>query len=81
MDPLGADQAGYYRKALDALLEVNPKCLRELKSTDCEAMIQELMGLKRTLCPADDQIIRLCALTPQQTGRVERPHRGVEGAN
>jgi hypothetical protein len=34
VDPLGGDQVGYYRKVLSALVQENPKCLRELKSTD-----------------------------------------------
>ncbi len=79
--PLGGDQVGHYRKLLSALKAENPKCLQELKSTDCEAMIQELVDLKRALYPADDRIIRLCALTPQQTVRVEWRQRGVEGTN
>jgi hypothetical protein len=81
VDPFGGDQVGYYRKVLRALEAENPKSLRELKSTDCEAMIQELVDLKRALYPADDRIIRLCALTPQQTVRVEWHHRGMEGTN
>lgn len=81
VDPLGGDQVGLYRKGLSALRAENPKCLWELKSKNCEAMIQELVDLKRTLYPADDRIISLCALTPQQTVRVEWHHRGVEGAN
>ena len=81
VDPLGGDQVGHYRKVLAALQAENPKCLQELKSADCEAMIQELVGLKRALYPADDRIIRLCGLTPQQTVRVEWHHRGIEGRN
>jgi hypothetical protein len=81
VDPLGGDQVGHYRKVLSAMKAENPNCLRELKSTDCESMIQELVDLKRALYPADDRIIRLCALTPQQTVRVEWHHRGMEGAN
>ena len=81
VDPLGGDQVGQYRKILSAFKAENPNCLQELKSTDCEAMIQELVDLKRALHPADDRIIRLCALTPQQTVRVEWHHRGMEGAN
>jgi hypothetical protein len=81
VDPLGGDQLGLCRKGMSALKAENPKCLRELKSKDCEAMIQELVNLKRALYPADDRIIRLCALNPQQTVRVEWHHRGVEGTN
>jgi hypothetical protein len=81
VDPLGGDQVGHYRKVLSAMKAVNPNCLRELKSTDCEAMIQELVDVKRALYPANDRIIQLCALTPQQTVRVEWHHRGMEGAN
>jgi hypothetical protein len=81
VDPLGGDQVGHYRKGLSAFQAENPNCLRELKGTDCEAMIQELVNLKRALYPADDRIIRLCALTPQQTVRVEWHHRGAEGTN
>ena len=58
-----------------------PKSLRELKSADCEAMIGELVDLKRALYPADNRIIRLCALTPQKTVRVEWHHRDAEGTN
>lgn len=81
MDPLGGDQVGQYRKGLAAVHAENPKCFNELKSTDWEAMIQELVGVKLALYPADDRIIRLCALTPQQTVRVEWHHRGAEGTN
>ena|ERR1035438_7775165 len=81
VDPLGGDQVGYYRKILRALEAENPKCLRELKSTDCEAMIQELMNLKLALHPDDDRIIRLCGITERKTVRVEWYHRGTEGVN
>jgi len=81
VDPLGGDQVGHYRKVLSALKAENPNCLQELKSTDCEAMIQELVDLKRALYPADDRLIRLCPLTPQQTVRVEWHHRGAESTN
>ena len=81
VDPLGGDELGLYRKVLGALVEANPKCLRELKSTDCEALIQELTKLKRALYPTDDRIIRLCGLTERQTVRVEWHHRGIEGVN
>ena len=75
VDPLGGDQIGQYREGLAALKAENPKCLQELKHNDCEAMIEELVRLKRALYPADDRIIRLCALTPQHTVRVEWHHR------
>jgi hypothetical protein len=81
VDPVGGDQVGHYRKGLFALKAENPRCLQELNSTDCEAMIQELADLKRALYPDDHRISRLCALTPQQTVRVEWHHRGVEGTN
>jgi hypothetical protein len=81
VDPLGGDQIGYYRKVLCALEQENPKCRRELKSMDCEALIQELMNLKLALHPADDRIIRLCGITERKTVRVEWYHRGVEGVN
>jgi len=81
VDPLDGDQVGNYRKVLAAFKAENPKYLQELKSADCEAMIQELVDLKKALHPADDRIIRLCALTPQQTVRVEGHHRGMEGRN
>ena len=51
VDPLGGDQVGHYRKLLSALNAENSKCLQELKGTDCEAMIQELVDLKRNLYP------------------------------
>ena len=81
VDPLGGDQIGYYRKVLRALERENPKCRQELKSMDCEALIQELMNLKLALYPADDRIIRLCGITERNTVRVEWHHRGVEGVN
>ena len=81
VDPLGGDQVGHYRKGLAALKAENPKYPRELKSTDAEAMISELVALKRALYPADDRIITLCALTPQHTVRVEWHHRDAEGTN
>jgi len=81
VDPLGGDQVGYYRKILRALEVENPKCLRELKSTDCEAMIQELMNLKLALHPNDGRIIRLCGIRERKTVRVEWHRRGTEGVN
>jgi hypothetical protein len=81
VDPLAADQVGHYRKGLAVLRAENPKYLRELKSTDAEAMIRELVAFKRALYPADDRIITLCALTPQHTVRVEWHHRDAKGAN
>jgi hypothetical protein len=81
VDPLGGDQVGHYRKGLAALKAENPKYPRELKSADCEAMIGELVDLKRALYPADNRIIRLCALTPQKTVRVEWHHRDAKGTN
>ena len=81
VDPLGGDQIGHYRKVLRALQAENPKCLRELKATDCEAMIQDLVKLKTTCHPKDDRIIRLCGLTAENNVRVEWHRRGVEGVN
>lgn len=71
VDPLGGDQVGQYRKVLRALEAENPKCLGELKSTDWEAIIQDLMKLKGIRYPTDDRIIRLCGLTAENTVRVE----------
>jgi hypothetical protein len=81
VDPLGGDQVGYYRKVLGALEAENPKCLRELKSTDCEAVIQDLVKLKSTRYPKDDRIIRVCGITPENSVHVEWHHRGIEGTN
>ncbi len=81
VDPLGGDQIGQYRKGLAAFQAENPKCFKELKSTDWETMIQQLVTLKRALDPGDDRIISLCAMTSQQTVRVEWHHRDVEGTN
>jgi hypothetical protein len=81
VDPLGGDQLGHYRKALKALREENPKCLRELKSGDVEAIIQELTRLKAENYQDDDRIIRLCGLTPEDNVRVEWHQRGIEGVN
>jgi len=81
VDPLGGDQIGYYRKVLHALQAENPHCLRELKSTDCEALIQELTKLKRARYPTDNRIIRVCGLTAESKVHVEWHQRGVEGMN
>ena len=81
VDPLGGDQVGHYRKILRALEAENPKCLRELKSTDCEALIQELVKIKSTRYPKDDRFIRVCGLTPENNVHVEWHHRGSEGTN
>ena len=54
VDPLGGDQVGYYREVLRALKAENPKCLRELKATDCEALIRDLAKIKSTRYPTDD---------------------------
>jgi len=81
VDPLGGDQVGYYRKVLAALKAENPKCLRELKSTDCEAIIQDLVKIKATRYPTDDRIIRVCGITAENNVHVEWHHRGIEGTN
>ena len=59
----------------------NPKCLRELKSTDCEALIQDLVKIKSTRYPTDDRIIRVCGITAENNVHVEWHHRGIEGTN
>ena len=79
--PLGGDQIGYYRKVLHELEAENPKCLRELKSADCEALIQELVKIKVMRHSADDRIIRVCGLTADNNVRVEWHQRGIEGTN
>jgi len=81
VDPLGGDQVGSYRKILGNLQAVNPRCLRELKGTDCEALVQALTKLKATRYPKDDRIIRLCGLTAENKVHAEWHHRGGEGTN
>ena len=81
MDPLGGDQIGYYRKVLSALEAESPNCLRELKSTDCEALIRDLVKLNATRYPTDDRIIRVCGITAENNVHVEWHHRGIEGTN
>ena len=81
VDPLGGDQIGYYRKVLHELEAENPKCLRELKSADCEALIQELVKIKVMRHSADDRIIRVCGLTADNNVRVEWHQRGIEVTN
>jgi hypothetical protein len=81
VDPLGGDQVGYYRKVLSALEAESPNCLRELKSTDCEALIQDLVKLNATRYPTDDRIIRVCGITAENNVHVEWHHRGIEVTN
>ena len=81
VDPLGGDQLGNYRDVLAAFKAETPNCLQELKSTDCEALIQELTELKLALYPTDDRIIVLCGLTERQTVCVKWRHRGDDGVN
>ena len=81
VDPLGGNQVGYYRKVLRALEAENPKCLRELKATDCEALIQDLVKIKLTRYPTDDRIIRVCGITAENNVHVEWHRRGIEGTN
>jgi hypothetical protein len=81
VDPLGGDQVGYYRKVLRALKLENPKFMQELKTNDCESMIQELEKLKATRYPTDDRIIRVCGLTAENKVHVEWHHRGSAGTN
>ena len=81
VDPRVGDQIGAYRKVLKRLAESNPNFVRELKSPDIEALIQELAELKLALHPTDDRIIYLCGLTERRTVRVEWRRRGIEGVN
>jgi hypothetical protein len=81
VDPLGGHQIGHYRKVLRALKAVNPKCLAELKTTDCEALIQDLVKIKAARFSADDRFIRVCGLTAESNVHVEWHHRGIEGTN
>jgi hypothetical protein len=81
VDPLGGDQIGYYRKVLSALEAESPNCLRELKSTDCEALIRDLVKLNATRYPTDDRIIRVCGITAENNVHVEWHHRGIEVTN
>lgn len=71
VDPFGGDQAGHYRKGLKALEQENPECLRELKSQDYEALIQELVKLKLSQHSTDDRIIHVCGLTAENNVHVE----------
>jgi hypothetical protein len=66
---------------LRALESENPKCLRDLKSTDHEAVIQDLVKIKAKRYPKDDRIIRVCGLTAENNVHVEWHHRGIEGTN
>ena len=68
VDPLSGDQLGYYRKVLQELSNENPACLDELKSSDVESLIRELVRLKSTLYPDDRRIIHGCGLTAHNTG-------------
>jgi hypothetical protein len=81
VDPLGGDQVGYYREVLGALEAENPKCLQELKATDREALIQDLVKVKAARYSTDDRIIRVCGLTAENNVHVEWHHRGIEGTN
>ncbi len=71
VDPMGGDQVGSYRKVIEALRHENPKCLKELRSTDFEALIQDLTKLKLARHPRDKRVIHLCGLTAENAVRVE----------
>ena len=81
VDPMGGDQVGSYRKVIEALRRENPKCLKELRSTDFEGMNQDLVRLKRTRHPRDKRVIHLCGITPENTVRVEWRDGPSIGAN
>jgi hypothetical protein len=71
VDLFGGDQIGEYRKVLKALRRENSRCLRELKSLDHEALISQLVELKKARYPDDRRIIHLCGLTETNNVRVE----------
>ena len=71
VDFFGGDQTGEYRKVLKALRRENSGCLQELKSRDHEALISQLVELKKAQHPDDRRIIHLCGLTETNTVRVE----------
>ncbi|HOC00563.1 MAG TPA: hypothetical protein PKM43_17675 [Verrucomicrobiota bacterium] len=81
VDPMGGDQVGSYRKVIEALRRENPKCLKELRSTNFETMIQDLARLKLARHPRDKRVIHLCGITPENTVRVEWRDGPTVGAN
>lgn len=71
VDLFGGDQTGEYRKVLTALRRENPGFLQELRSGDYEALISQLVELKKARYPDDRRIIHLCGLTETNNIRVE----------
>lgn len=52
-----------YAPQFQVLLRTSPSCLRQLKSTDYEALVLEMLTAKRTRDPQDKRALTDCQLT------------------
>jgi hypothetical protein len=68
-------KANEYTKVLPLLERNKPDLWNELKSRDCEAMIQELMKLKLERHPMDQRFIVVCGTTASGNVHVEFVNR------
>ena len=73
-----ADTRGGYLDLLARFERDNPKTRAELKSYDCEELIEELIQVKRQQYPTDDRFIHVCGTTPAGNVHVEWTHRPIK---
>ena len=70
-----------YRKILSTLEAKNPKCVQELKSTDWESLIKDVVTLKKARHPKDNRFIQICGLTAENKVHVEWHHLSKAARN
>ena len=73
-----ADSQGNYVGLLAQFERDNPKARADLKSHDCEELIEELVQAKLDRYPLDDRFVFVCGTTPEGNVHVEWAHRKIK---
>ena len=73
-----ADTQGNYLDLLARFERDNPKTRADLKSYDCEELIEELVQVKLKKHPFDDRFVFVCGTTPQGNVHVEWNHKRIK---
>ena len=78
IDRDAAGTTGNYLHLLAQFEKDNPKARADLKSYDCEELIEEIVQIKLAKYPCDDRFIHVCGTTPQGNLRVEWVHKKIK---
>jgi len=78
VDRVAAGTPLNYLNLLARFEKDNPKARADLKSYDCEELIEEIVQIKLEKYPFDDRFIHVCGTTPQGNLRVEWVHTKIK---